>query len=317
MPQKEGLTNKMPLLNNQETNSNITSLHNFIYKELVAMTSNVITNYSINMSNRENNPFLLFEDTSIKKYMALGRSVDAQLGNRIQRIIFYISRLRYGLQNVPNIITLDICNEGTKSISCTLYSVPHDLDEREQNKNFDPYKQIILVGSNKTYKEIKKLLHVKATSNSIIKVDFTFNNIDEDTFKFIETMNNKRIPVDLIYFDCQNTELNNANTYEIKMGGNLDTKNAKSNAQEVKDLLTLFGFLQNNHSYFATCYGECSSSVVSNIEKIIGNDAILNNIDFWNKIIPTLENTFTYHEFIDVFKDAFKSSDLENKLKNL
>lgn len=69
-------------------------LTEFIQKELLSMSENIINNFEDNMRNRENNPFLAFEDEDIKKYMGLGRSVDSQLGNRLQRIIFYISRMQ-------------------------------------------------------------------------------------------------------------------------------------------------------------------------------------------------------------------------------
>ena len=69
-------------------------LYNKMLSELNGLALNVVANFQGNMANRENNPFLIFNDTNIKKYMALGRSVDSQLGNRLQRIIFFIARMR-------------------------------------------------------------------------------------------------------------------------------------------------------------------------------------------------------------------------------
>jgi len=302
---------------NETANTALAELYAFINRELTAMTTNVVNNYAENMANREINPFLTFDDLSIMKYMALGRSVDAQLGHRIQRIIFYLARVRYGLLNVPNCVTIDIVNHEQKKIRCSLYSVAHNLPAQEQNANFDPYKQAVLIGGNKSDRDIKRQLKVKASTDAMKKLSYEFDGIPDDVLDYIRIKSGKRIPIDLLFFDCDETALNNANTFEIKMGGNLDTKNSESNAREVKDLLTLFSFLQNNFSYFATCYGVSSASITTDIQRIVGNNAILNNIAFWEKVIPSTEDTYTYNDFIDVFKRAFVSSGLEESLKNL
>ena len=132
---------------------------------------------------------------------------------------------------------------------------------------------------------------------------------------FLLDKNGKSLPVDLLFFDCPITALDQANAFEIKMGGNLDTKNAESNAKEVKRLSDLFSFLTNHSAYFATCYGECSAAVRSDLEEILGGKTICNNRAFWNKIIPPSE--FTYDNFIDVYAEAFRATNLENLLKDL
>ena len=69
-------------------------IYNKIFSELSGLAQNVVANFQGNMTNRENNPFLIFSDANAQKYMALGRSVDSQLGNRMQRIIFFFARMR-------------------------------------------------------------------------------------------------------------------------------------------------------------------------------------------------------------------------------
>ena len=147
--------------NNNLHNTNLDKVSNFINKELASMAINIAENYPYNISARENNPFLAFEDEDIKKYMAISRSVDSQLGNRIQRIIFYIARLNFGLLEVPNIVTVDVVDNISKKIKCTFYSVPYDLEIENQKKGFDPYKQYVYVNKNKTEEDIKKDLKVK------------------------------------------------------------------------------------------------------------------------------------------------------------
>lgn len=111
----------------QQINEPLTTLSEFINNELTLMSTNVVNNFESNMENREINPFLAFDDINIKKYMALGRSVDSQLGNRLQRIIFFIARMRYKTEHVPNVVEINITDRTARNIECVLYSVSCDL----------------------------------------------------------------------------------------------------------------------------------------------------------------------------------------------
>lgn len=52
-------------------------IEDFMLMELKAMSDNVCDNYEENMGKRGKNPFLPLHNKNIKKYMALGRSVDS------------------------------------------------------------------------------------------------------------------------------------------------------------------------------------------------------------------------------------------------
>ena len=147
------------------------------------------------------------------------------------------------------------------------------------------------------------------------KFTYVFNGVSQEVLDFLVEKNNEVLPVDLLFFDCPTTELNGASAFEIKMGGNLDTKNARSNAEEVKSLSDLFGFLTDHSAYFATCYGECSAAVRSDLEAILGDNTICNNRTFWDKIIPSSD--FTYEDFIEVYTEAFRATNLEEQLGDL
>lgn len=290
-------------------------IYNKIFSELNGLAQNVVANFQGNMTNRENNPFLVFGDVNAQKYMALGRSIDSQLGNRMQRIIFFFARMRYGTQHVPNIVEINITDCTARNIECVLYSVNCDLPITEQNKGFNPYNQYVYINKNSTEKKIKSVLKIKTRSTALNKFIYVFNGVSQEVLDFLVEKNNEVLPVDLLFFNCPTTELNGAAAFEIKMGGNLDTKNAKSNAEEVKSLSDLFGFLTDHSAYFATCYGECSAAVRSDLEAILGNDAICNNRTFWDKIIPS--GDFTYEDFIEVYAEAFRATHLEETLGNL
>ncbi len=269
------------------------------------------------MENRTANPFLIFNDGNIKKYMALGRSVDSQLGNRLQRIIFFIARMRYSMEHVPNIVEINVMDRAAGIIECVLYSVSCDLPVDEQNKGFNPYRQYIYVDTHFSEKYIKRNLKIRANSSSLHIEKHQFCGIENDKINSIMSnkVHGKKLPVDLLFFDCSSETIDGANAFEIKMGGNLDTKNSESNAQEVKTLSDLFGFLANHSAYFATCYGECSAAVESGLAKILDGNAICNNRAFWDKIIP--HDKFAYDDFILIYANAFRATGLEEALQNL
>ena len=165
--------------------------------------------------------------------------------------------------------------------------------------------------------KIKEKLKIKKSSNSFKCNTFRFDGLSKEVIdSLLEIKKAKaRYPVDLLFFETIAEPLNNANVFEIKLGGNLDTKNAGGNEGALKISHDLFVFLPNHSSYFATCYGECSHSVGKKVEKLFGSDAICNNRDFWKKIIP--EDKITYEKFIELYAKAFKTVKIEKALKEL
>ena len=293
------------------------TIDNFMLAELRAMSKNICDNYEKNMENREKNPFLPLDDREMKKYMALGRSVDSQLGNRIQRIIFFLCRQKFGTLGVPNIIELNY-DENSEKITITLFSIPVDLDIEWQNKDFNPFAQYVYIASNLSEKEVKRKLKVKSRCDKLETAKISMNLNSPDTGSELLRWNGKNFPVDLLTLRLEENNdsgeliIEDLFVYEIKMGGNLDTKNASSNADEVLKNAKLFSFVNSSHSYFSTCYGECSHAVKSDlIEK---NCELLTPDDFWEKVLPV---GLTYNDFIGKFKDAFRASRIEEDIKRL
>lgn len=274
-------------------------LEKYITKELQGLRENVISNFSENIENRKLNPFLCIDNKEIVKYMALGRSLDSQLGNRIQHIILYCARLKYGIENAPNIISINKVSE--EEITLKLFYVDIDVDEKELKKDAQLANQYIYLNKKIDIEKAKSKLKIKKRSN-VLKEKAIHVSLSSES-----SLSNQKctIPVDLLFF------INNTvNTFEIKMGGNLDTKNAKSNADEVKILQQLFSFIKNDNSYFATCYGTCSDAV----RKKLDPSQILNGQEFWNKVLP---GEISYEQFIELFKKVFKKLKIEQSLKKL
>lgn len=289
-------------------------LTEFIVSELNQMAQKIKTNYLPNVENRRKNCFLCLNE-DVQKYMALGRSVDSQLGNRIQRIIFYLTRVKYGINAVPN---YTLINTDEDIIKVSTYSIPYNLDKSEQNAQFNPFNQYVLFNTPKSEREIKNALKVKASSSSLINKEYSIIDAPAEIINTINSYSkHKPIPVDLLYFEIDADNLTSSYAYEIKMGGNLDTKNSQSNANEVKKLKDYFLFLDNSNSYFATCYGNCSEAVRRQIINQVGENSIVENKDFWEKVLPTEEKGITYDEFLSIYKDAFESSEILKTINEL
>lgn len=299
-------------------NSSLARLRAFIDTELSSMVENVASNYESNMEGRQLNPFLHFNNGDITKYMALGRSIDSQLGNRVQRIAFYMARMRYGVEFVPNIVSIKTVDDTEHSVELIMYSVDCDVELTARLTNFNPFKQIVKINKQFNDEQVRKSLKIskRKYTDVIKKSAYIFHEISEHTYEYIRSFSGKEFPVDLLLFEGNNN-ITRSEAYEIKMGGNLDTKNASSNADEVNKLSQVLNFIANSQAYFATCYGTCSAAVSDRIIPVLGDSAILNGEQFWDHIISAGEGGFTYAQFIETFQNAFSASGLEESIHTL
>ncbi|HFI0578948.1 TPA: hypothetical protein ACGO05_001381, partial [Streptococcus suis] len=128
----------------------------------------------------------------------------------------------------------------------------------------------------------------------------------------------KNILVDLLYIeDIDDTTKTRITTFELKSGGNLDTKNSSANVKEVQLLKDIFKFFPSNDSFFATTYnnageGSPSGSVFAELER--NNLEPKVGVDFWNMILP---EELSYESFIEQYKQKFIESRIEAKFKRL
>lgn len=275
----------------------------FIRKQLAEMARQVKKNSSKNQSKRENNIFLIFSDKNAKKYMGLGRSFDSQLGTRLQKIAFFAARKKYGMQNVPNVITLH--NEGN-DIRVSAISYPFSNGMSQKVYWTDSPAECLL---NKKTKELfekgsqnvlKHSFQVKSDNATIEKIKKEFKKRDK---------NENGIPIDLFIYELSDERKITVHAYELKAGGNLDTKNAPSNANEVQSLQTIFSFCDVNLSKFATCYdGKGNGKPDGAIGKYLDVEQILIGEKFWNEI---LETGVSYDDFIELYKEAYKLAEVE------
>lgn len=345
----------------------------FINNELSAMGDNIVAGSNKNLENRQYNIFHGFSrlGKEIVKYMALGRSFDSQLGNRLQRIAMFIARLNYGVENVPNYLYLK-ADKVNRKVIVWKFSLPDELDIRHGEIGFNVYttqcyykanskddclnqimkghmetlKAIIkerfnltsLRGGNKQILEREIEKYKRSFESSIIELSYDCDN--EEILTHIDNIP-KIIPVDLLYF----SDNSSISLYEIKAGGDLDSKNCETNADEVLENLKCFSFMDNCYSYFAACYnnrGEGGENTYSADDGVIycgqrpvgGIFNIYEKIDrrtgtrkwldmrnrilvgskFWEKILP---EDISFGEFMQIYKEEFEATNIEQKLKDI
>ena len=275
----------------------------FIEKQLSEMAKNVKKNSSKNQAKRENNIFLIFSDKNAKKYMGTGRSFDSQLGTRLQKIAMFAARRKYGVESVPNVITLQ--NKGEEvTISMISYPYSNGMSQKVYWTN-SPAENLL----NKATKNLfdKGSKSVEKTSY-VLKSDMVTIKKIKDEFAKRDSKGNG-IPIDLFVFEKTPEDKKIAYSYELKAGGNLDTKNAPSNANEVASLKTIFSFCDASISRFATCYdGKGDGTPDGSIGKNLKREEILIGEEFWKEI---LEENVSYSEFIELYKKACELAKVE------
>lgn len=279
----------------------------FVKEQLKEMASEISHNFDANMSNRKNNPFNCLCD-DINKYMGLGRSFDSQLGNRLQNIAFYCARLKYGDICVPNIVYIDKRKSLVKAASIQSEYRPG----KELKSNVKPYNQYIIAEGDFSVDRLRSRFgYKKSTSDDPLVKEYS---IDFD--KNYTMVKKDKTPVDLLILFEKDKKIS-AYAFEIKAGGNLDTKNSKANKDEVENLEATFSFAMGNNDtyrgYFATCY-QNADTLQGDIFRNLNKGQIMIGEKFWKFILP---EEISYDEFISIYNSAFVESNIEITLKSL
>lgn len=273
-------------------------LKQFIECQLNEMARNVVKKSAGNITNRANNPFSLF-DGDEEKYMAVGRSLDSQLGTRLQKIAFYCARYRYGFLNVPNIVVMRE-NDGRLVVEFLSYPLDKGMTQ-----------QLYWGGHAVDYLSVS-CRHAYVSSPEQFGVHtYEFQNVDINEIRNVITGQGKKMPMDLFFLDDSN-----AYVYEIKAGGNLDTKNKVENKNEVIRLEKVFSMFGNNKSKFATCYnnrGEGNSPDGAIFGMLDAEHKAIGRF-FWEEILPLDE--MTYDEFIALYSEAFENARVRDIIAN-
>ena len=287
----------------------------FVIECLEDIKITTIDNYSENSINRKYNVFNCIEDNTISKYMGLGRSFDSKLGNEIQKIAMKLARVKYNDINVPNIILINTKDfKKNRKFLLELYVIKDNFQQRVYY-NLEPNVFSEYYDSNKIASQKSIVFTLpKSDSNDILE---HLNKI-KVTQKELKFSKYKKILVDLLYIeDIDDTTKTKITTFELKSGGNLDTKNSTANVKEVQLLKDIFKFFPFNDSFFATTYnnaGEGSPSGSVFAELLKNNLESKVGVDFWNMVLP---EELDYESFIKNYKQKFIESGIEEEYKNL
>ena len=289
----------------------------FVLTRLKNIKEKTIKNYSKNSQNRKHNVFNCINDYTIRRYMGLGRSFDSKLGNEIQKIAMKLARVKYGDINVPNIILINTEDENNnRKFKLNLYTIKDNFQQRvfyniKSDDFFENYDKDKIESDKST--SIEFTLH-----KNDIKANLTQLNKRKITEKKESIDQYKKFLVDLLYIEnIDDTTKTKITTFELKSGGNLDTKNSIANVNEVKLLKDIFKFFPQNDSFFATTYnnaGEGSPSGSVFAELLKNNLESKVGVDFWNMVLP---EELDYERFINNYKQKFIESGIEEGYKSL
>lgn len=287
----------------------------FVLERLKQLKTKTIESYKTNWKKRRNNIFNCIEDITFEKYMGLGRSFDSRLGNEIQKIAMMLARVRYNDINVPNIILINSKDENDKrKFLLNLYVIKDNFQQRVFY-NIDP--DDFITDEDNLQIEIEKSIEFILPKKSL-KANLNQLNQYKITEKKKKLKDNKNLLVDLLYIeDIDNSLKTKITTFEIKSGGNLDTKNAKANVDEVKFLKDFFRFFPYNRAYFATAYnnngkGKPSGDVFVKLKKNKLKAKV--GKEFWKMLLP---KSLNYKTFIKEYKQKFIESGIEEEFKKL
>lgn len=283
-------------------------LFEYMKQELLEMKAKIMENFDENMENRKHNVFCSFEDKKIVKYMMLGRSLDSQLGTRLQHIAAFLAREKYGTEYVPNLIVLTYDSAGEELVVKT---VSFPLEKGTQQKiqwaeSLVKADSVILEG-RKTYK--------KNNPEMFKEYRFKMDDVSAENVRLkVKPSKGKasyRI-ADLLYIFGE--DKNVISCFEVKAGGNLDTKNTDANKKEVEEFEELFEFFDRVESYFATCYNNMGegNEPQGDIFRKIPRNKQLRGSEFWGKILP---EDYDFEKFVALYKKAFEDTGLEKEIK--
>ncbi len=276
-------------------------IKNIVYDEFSKLLVNIESDFKKNYIKKRYNFLLNQLDENITANMVFVSSFESKSGNAIEACAKRIARLRFGDENVPEIVN----PRGIK------------FDAKSKNSNG----QIIVTDVNIDNGNLKgKISTFRANNVASGKGSKRVESgVNQESIKELlnyakEYQNKKEIhtkPVDLAFFDGENW-----NVLELKAGGDLDSSNAPSN---VEKLLTIYVGLNipNSKAYFGTLYnkdGEGNTWTGAVKKHMAFPEMFLIGKDFWNKILPP---DVSYTRFTELYKMALEELDLNARINKM
>ena len=278
-------------------------VRNLIHRALCEMVEQIGAAARKNMEGRRNNPFNHFEDPSIGKYMMLGRSFDSQLGNRLQTLAFHLARMRYGTSQVPNAIYVRLSDQ-----THTIHYQTYHLYQARTGAEIE-WQKLFLGQENRAFRAKERIYAGPEWVCELAEADYA------KAKAALEGRQKKGgTPIDLIFWPEK--EKPYCEAFEIKAGGNLDTKNAEANEHEVRYLQEVVRPM-GGKAYFATCYNNAGegNDPAGSIFKRLNREELCIGEAFWNKVLPP---ELSYKKFIEIYQDEFNHGvEMSRRLREL
>lgn len=280
----------------------------FIQGELCDMKDTILENFDSNMENRKHNIFCAFDDKKIIMYMMLGRSFDSQLGTRLQHIAMFLAREKYGIEYVPNLMVISYDNVNARLVVSTV-SDPMGKGDQQKIKwasSEDAANKVIEKGRKRYKKQKPDMFNKYFFQMNMEKAEEVHKRIKPSKGKSLDRI------ADLLYIFGDDKK--SISCYELKAGGNLDTKNTDANKKEVEEFYDLFDFYTYRESFFATCYNNMGegNEPLGDIFRKISRNRQLRGTEFWEKVLP---EGYSFTRFVELYKKAFCNSGIEEEIE--
>lgn len=247
--------------------------------------------------NKKRRNFIIsqFDDETTAE-MVFVSSFESKSGNTIERCAKKFAKLRYGSENVPDVINM----------------TGHNIDiTNDENKT-----QMLASHVNMSSAELGGEITTFRKNN--MSQGRTPSTLNHEKMQELVQLGNEYIddkihtkPIDLAFYDGQVW-----NIMEIKAGGDLDSSNAPSN---IDKLLTIYTGMHtiNCKAYFATLYNKDGEGHVWNggVKKFLSYpENFLIGSQFWNKVLP---GGIQFEEFCQLYNDVLVEIDLNARIRNL
>ena len=247
--------------------------------------------------NKKRRNFIIsqFDDETTAE-MVFVSSFESKSGNTIERCAKKFAKLRYGAENVPDVINM----------------TGHNIDiANDENKT-----QMLVSHVNMSSAELGGRITTFRKNN--MSEGRTPSTLNHEKMQELVQLGNEYIddkihtkPIDLAFYDGHIW-----NIMEIKAGGDLDSSNAPSN---IDKLLTIYTGMNtiNWRAYFATLYNKDGEGHVWNggVKKFLSYpDNFLIGSQFWNKVLP---GGIQFEEFCQLYNDVLVEIDLNARIRNL
>ncbi len=267
-----------------------------IHEEFSELVQKIESDFRKNYNKKRRNFIISQFDNETTAEMVFVSSFESKSGNTIERCAKRFARIRYGAENVPDVI------------NTTGHPIQISNDEHKT--------QIIVSHVNMSNPQLGgRITTFRKSNTSEGRTPSTLNHTKMQELiqlgqEYIDGELHIK-PVDLAFFDG-----NVWNIMEIKAGGDLDSSNAPSN---IDKLLTQFTGMNmpNCRAYFATLYHKDGEGHVWSgcAKKYLSYpDNFLVGSQFWNKVLP---GGIEFNEFCQIYNEVLGEIDLNARIRAL